>query len=605
MNVNESRLFQDDIQFGENNLNYLFFAPYSGIWVSSMPESLIARELQSAGHNVHVIRCDRELEKYCPSMTSHGLKYNSSPDRKAQVCSVCTGSRKILSNQLELDYSFIGDHLTSQDYDHVNHIVETANLNNWEDIQINGVNIGKFATYEVFLNNKISRKEEINTVWDEYLNNLKQCLLASISSYNYLINNQIDTIIVYNSLYSLNRSVIKTGENLGVNWRTVHGGKNIVDMLRTITISDDDSKDILLARSELWGRYRHVPLDSIKVETILEHINYLFSAKSAFTYSSKKTKIKSNELRRRLKIDKNKKVILCCLASDDERFAADMVDALEFKMSEGSELFKDNYQWMAYLINFVKKNTQFHLVLRVHPRMFPNKRENQTSPSVAGLELFLQNLPECVSVNLPSDGLSLYDLAEIVDVVANATSTTGLELLTLGIPVVNHCPENLFAYPSDFNYIGTTEETYATAILEASEEGWSIANAINAFRFRSFLFNHWSISMHDAVPSRTRLSMLRITIWMCLRRNAYWLKGLIRILQNLELRRCPPNLKERERILRSMAPARVELLGNEVSAGDLAVEEEILVQAVLKKVSKNYFSENEPGTLGWKIRTAD
>jgi hypothetical protein len=586
-------------------MNYLFFAPYSGVWPAAMPESLIARELQSAGHNVHVIRCDRELNKYCSSMTSHGLRYDSSLDLKEKVCSVCTSSRNILNNQLDLGSSLIKDHLTPKNYDLVNHILESANLNNWEDIRINEVDIGKLATYEVFLNNKISRKEEIRGVWDEYINNLKQCLLASISTYNFLNNNHIDTIIVYNSLYSLNRSVVKTGETLGVNWRTIHGGKNIVDMLRTVTISDDDSTDILLARSELWEKYRNVPLDTIKVESIHNHINYLFSAKSAFTYSSKKTKIKGNEIRRRFNIDDQKKIILCCLASEDERFATDMVDAFEFKMSEGSELFKDNYQWMSYLINFVEQNTQFHLILRVHPRMFPNKRENQTSPSVAALELFFQNLPKCVSVNMPSDGLSLYDLAEVVDVVVNATSTTGLELLTLGIPVVNHCPKNLFAYPFDFNYIGTTDETYTAAILKASADGWSITNAVNAFRFRSFLFNHWSISMHDAVPSRTRISMLRVATWMCLRRNVYCLKGLIRILQKLELSRCPSTLKESDRIIQSIELDRAEILDVEESKGGLEDEEKLLVQAVLKRVSKNYFSEDEMGTLGWRIRTAD
>jgi hypothetical protein len=235
--------------------------------------------------------------------------------------------------------------------------------------------------------------------------------------------------------------------------------------------------------------------------------------------------------------------------------------------------------------------------------MFPNKRESKTSPSASSLEMFLQNVPESVTVNMPSDDLSLYDLAGIVDVVVNATSTTGLELLTLGIPVVNHCPENLFAYPAEFNYTGITAETYAAAILKASEDGWSIDNAINAFRFRSFLFDQWSISMHDAVPSRTRVSILRVATWMCLRRNIRLLKTMIKILQKLELRRCPQNLRERQRIFWRINHASQDMLFDEGIRGRSEDEERLLVRDVLNKVGAKHYKDTLEGTLGSKIRT--
>ena len=55
-------------------------------------------------------------------------------------------------------------------------------------------------------------------------------------------------------------------------------------------------------------------------------------------------------------------------------------------------------------------------------------------------------LPRNVKVNWPTDTVSLYDLARITDVFANAWSSAGKEMAWLGLPVVLYSPE-LTLYP--------------------------------------------------------------------------------------------------------------------------------------------------------------
>ena len=530
----------------------LFFSPYSAIWLASMPESLIARELQNAGHEIHMLRCDKTLNKYCPSMTSHGLEFNSSETLKSKICSSCVKSRDIIDKELNLPHSVFRDYISDSDLEEIDQSVDLITYENWEQFKINGIEIGKYATYEVFLNHKISDKSEIESIWDEYINNLKQCLIAHFAVLKYLARYKIDRIVVYNSLYSLNRTVIKTGEIFGIEWRTIHGGRNIADMHRTITINSSDSADFLIAKSDFWKMNKEKILSREEIDYVGKHIQYLYSARSAFTYSSRKRNLKPEKLRDKFEIQADKKVILCTLSSEDERFSADMVGAMNMTMSEGTSLFRTNIEWLKFLVNFVEINKQFHLIIRLHPRMLPNKREGKTSPSIFKLEEFFTQIPSSVSINRPSDEISLYDLAQIVDVVVNATSTTGLELLALGIPVVNHCPEILFSYPAEFNHIGTSVQSYGDAIKRATDNGRSIKNSINSFRFRSFLFKQYSISLHDGVPNRASFSLIRIVTWLALRKNYHLFLGVLSVLQKNELMKAPKRLKESSRLINSI-----------------------------------------------------
>src|SRR5690606_6941171 len=97
------------------------------------------------------------------------------------------------------------------------------------------------------------------------------------------------------------------------------------------------------------------------------------------------------------------------------------------------------------------------LIIRVHPREFPNKRDSLKSDHALELEQTLSELPENVRVNWPSDNISLYDLAQIMDVCLNSWSTAGKEMGTLGIPVVLYSADLVF-YPADLNYLAVSAD---------------------------------------------------------------------------------------------------------------------------------------------------
>lgn len=97
-------------------------------------------------------------------------------------------------------------------------------------------------------------------------------------------------------------------------------------------------------------------------------------------------------------------------------------------------MYKNQVLWLKDLIDFFSKREDLFLIIRVHPREFPNRREGCKSENATVYEELLSNLPNNIKVNMPSDNLFIYDLALYSDVVLNGFSSAGLEMALLGLP---------------------------------------------------------------------------------------------------------------------------------------------------------------------------
>jgi hypothetical protein len=150
--------------------------------------------------------------------------------------------------------------------------------------------------------------------------------------------------------------------------------------------------------------------------------------------------------------------------------------------------------------------------------MVPNKREQVLSPVVSKIMALRDEAPANVTFNMPADGIGLYDLMQIVDVLLNFRSSVGAELASFGIPVVVPANSDFYTYPGEINRIGRTRDEYRAHVIAALEEGWSIENARRAFRWYSFLFGRVDVDFSDAVSSRPiairpKKPGIRLWIW--------------------------------------------------------------------------------------------
>jgi hypothetical protein len=178
-----------------------------------------------------------------------------------------------------------------------------------------------------------------------------------------------------------------------------------------------------------------------------------------------------------------------------------LADALPASSGQTS-VFDGQFEWIAFLLAFAARRSDLHFIIRLHPRMFPNKRDNVQSPVVEQLMVLLENAPANVSLNLPSDQVSLYDVMQIVDVLLSYRSSVGAELAAFGIPVVVPANSDFFTYPEEINLIGRSRDDYAAKIDQAIAEGWSIENTRRSFRWFAFLFSRVAVDFSESIHAR-------------------------------------------------------------------------------------------------------
>jgi hypothetical protein len=232
-----------------------------------------------------------------------------------------------------------------------------------------------------------------------------------------------------------------------------------------------------------------------------DHFVELLRGRSVFAYSAGKSE--SFDLRRRFGIGAGRKVLVATMSSYDEEFAAEAAGA---RVYAGRQLFVTQADWILRLLALVAERPDLYLIIRVHPREFPNRREAVKSEHATLLEGMLSRLPANAAVNWPADGISLYDLAEEADVFLNSWSSVGKEMCMLGRPVVTYATEVIF-YPPDLNYFGASVDEYLRRIDQALADGWSAEHIRMVYRWTAIELGRGLIDIGDSYAQREHQSV--------------------------------------------------------------------------------------------------
>ena len=216
-----------------------------------------------------------------------------------------------------------------------------------------------------------------------------------------------------------------------------------------------------------------------------------------FVYSSQKGS-DPFRVRERFAIPASARILVATLGSYDEEFAAESVGA---RVHERPLLFPMQSDWIRALCEFMAGRSDLFLIVRVHPREFPNRREQVQSQHGTLLMEALANLPANVKINWPDDRISLYDLAEEADVFLNSWSSVGKEMSLLGRPVVTYAPELLF-YPPELNYSATTRAEYFAQIECALGDGWSAEHIRRTYRWLALEYGYGLVDIGDGYTMR-------------------------------------------------------------------------------------------------------
>jgi len=477
----------------------------------------VAEAFVEDGHTVDLIRCDGAFSSHCVAMSAANTSFNSSQIKKDLVCRACRKRANIIDSGSSSNPLLFENFLQTGDLKVAKDLASSVDKDNWSSCTYKQIPVGAIAAYEILLTHKLDSLRIPDAIWSEYIANLINTVLVVIVGERILKSTQPDRVLVYNSLYSLNNAYVQVAESMGISTFTLQGGPHISRRPSTLTTYSSPKEMFNTTYSQEASDWLSHPIDIESIKIVSEHLQKLLSGESAFAYSSASRQNSGDYIPSRLRLDPEKPTLVALLSSEDEFFAANLENAIP-RILGWKSVFKDQTSWLRWLIDFAQRHGDLILVIRVHPRMLPNKRESVVAPYLSELEKLFSNLPDNVRVNLPSDNISIYDLMQFTDLVLNKRSSAGLEMLAYGLPVVLPGDENLFSCPPEICSVATDEDSYENLILMGLKEGWSLERVRVAYRWFAFTFRATTVDIMPINKSniakiRPKRSRTMLALW--------------------------------------------------------------------------------------------
>jgi hypothetical protein len=455
----------------------LFFSPHAGVWGHAFPEALVADSVRRAGGDVIYVTCGGALSSGCATMAAYGVRGDSSEAAKAKVCRRCKLNKRLIRRDFGFDGYDFDSVLTDADEQHIQTLLREARPDDVDAFVVDGTRVGSATLYEYLIQQKRFHRVFDATEWAAFLPRLANTLRSFFAARRIIEQERPTRIVAYNTLYSVNAVWRAVAAARGIPVFVLHAGPNLHRRLQTLMIGRDSTTLAMYRLIREWPAHAHVPANHDELACVTDHFCEVLRGSSVFSYST--PKVGNVDWRSRFGIRTDQQLLVATLSSYDEYTAA---RAIGEQPDESGLMFPTQIDWIRALVAWIRDRPDRFLLVRVHPREFPNKREGAKSQHATMLERELANLPANVRVNWPTDNLSMHDIAEHADVVLNAWSSAGKELALLGIPVVVYCP-SLLMYPPEINYVGDTEVAYYAAIETALHDGWSLEHARKAFRW--------------------------------------------------------------------------------------------------------------------------
>lgn len=468
----------------DTSMKVVFFSPHAGIWLHSGPEFFLMSELQHAGWDVYSVTCDGVLDSFCNVMSASGLREESPSSARHRQCRLCQSTRdqlvRVPENLHRLD---LEDFLTEEDISQADLVASMAGCRDWINVTSLGLPVGRLAAYEFILRHKVTSEVFPTELMSSYKRHLRNVMLAVPSARKILDLVKPDRVVVYNGLYGVNRVWKLLGESDSIPSFSLQGGLDERDRYDSLMVYRDDLRQLRLTTTETARAAMGTALAEWQINRVRAGLTHRATVPSPFVYSRPRQGNLQSSLIQAVKSFGVGPTFLVATSSNDEIYAAGLLEQERFI---DNSIFRDQFEWLDEIFKIAAENPHWKFIIRFHPRLFPNPREQVTSRDVARYAKYLHAEAPNVFVNLPSDEVSIYDLYDIVDVGLVRSSTVGLEMAAAGIPVVSSDPNAISGFPSEVAYVAGDRMEYRELMVSHLRSRPDFEKMALAYRYLNF-----------------------------------------------------------------------------------------------------------------------
>ncbi|MFO1249454.1 MAG: hypothetical protein U1E93_14860 [Alphaproteobacteria bacterium] len=476
----------------------LLYTPFAFIWPHAVPEFQLAQILVDQGLEVKAIGCNRSYATHCTSMEATSLPLDADPARKDKVCRACISNRHLLAKSFPaIPYVPIEDYQDGSEKELVEIPQTPDDILNFK---MDGVDIGRLALYEPLIkfkkfNMDLSPRER--QYFETYFRHAVKVLKQANAVFR---KEKPDVVICYSPQYVITGVFAAVAAREGIRVIFVEGSANDVERYSHLRMWDWGVHGLnqpALKAPSRFENFKLTPEREARARKLMA-VRENASAHSAYTNAAQ-----NHSPYEVFGLDKNRKYILMAMSSYDEVYSGFVIGKLPRGRFEG-RVFKNQIEWLKETIAWIADHPELQLVVRPHPREFPNVRENIASPHVKEWQPVLESLPPNVKIDHPDLKFSLYDHMKHVDVLMTGWSSTGVEALSKGVPVVTY-DDKMTIFPPSIHYTGSSRDEYFANILRACQDSDRERNIRNATRWLAYTSEAGTVKTGGRIEDRFKI----------------------------------------------------------------------------------------------------
>lgn len=485
----------------------VFFSPFAFIWPHALPEHQLAQLLHDQGLAVKVIGCRKSYSTLCTAMEAAHVDVGDDQSVKDRICTRCIGNSEILKKAFRaLEFSAIEDYPLDDVPEP--RVAVPENPEQMLDCTVDGVEIGRIALYETLIkfkkfNMELSPVERVHFE-ASFLNALKVLRQATAV----LRAEKPDVVVCYSPQYDIPGVFAAVAAREGIRTVFIEGSSNDVERYSHLRMWDWDTHGLSQPAISVPDRFAAYKLTAEGAGRARRLMDIRARAAAFSAYTSAARNASPYEV---FGLDKNRKYILMAMSSYDEVYSGYIIRRLPRTRFEG-RVFKNQIEWLKETIDWAAFHPEIQMVVRPHPREFPNKREGVSSPHVKEWAPILASLPPNVKIDHPDMKFSLYDHLEHADALVTGWSSVGVEALSKGLPVVTY-DEALPTFPKSIHYSGSSKAEYFENILRALKDTDRERHTQDALRWLAYTCEVGTVRIggrfNDRFPIFTKLKARR------------------------------------------------------------------------------------------------
>jgi len=573
----------------------VFWSPHTGIWEQAFPEALLAKTLRERGHDVLHVGCGRALGLHCVVMSAFRTKPDAPEWKKRVICADCSAKRALLARSQGLRATTMAKWLSAEDHREAERLASVS-ADALTALVDSGVPVGRAATYDFILEHKKSAFDLSPAEQDLYRIAVRTTTLAARAASRVLDDERPDRVVMYNSLYAAHAACRHAAARRNIPVYTLHAGLGLASRFQRLFAARDDNFHYFRQLLAHWPKWRSAPCSAAAVKEVTSHLHRLLRGDHFLVYSAPPGG--GSNVRRRFGIGAHQRILVATLSSYDEKLAAELAGALPPDSYQG--LFPSQRDWIAALGSFIEKRPDLFLIVRVHPRELPNKREGVESEHARRLRETLAHLPANVAVNWPDQPIALYDLFSEAAAVLNAWSSAGAEAALFGVPSVTHL-RDLLTYPPELGFVAETREEYFAAVERAAVAGFSFDRVRQAYRWHALRFVHSTVDLSDGWRPPAERSD-RVTRLM--RKAERVALPLLRPVGDVvRARHAPLGIATLARLIEDDRDSVLDLIEPQAASAEAAAREDEAIRAGLRSLRHVLYAGADP-TWRPPLRTA-